>query len=91
MGRITLELRRCAAPESPVAWRIFHDRAMQAAGFQTPAGFARSWSERFPLQMNTLSGSKIIAGAFSLNDPEAAERFVGIVAVGDEAVRALSI
>jgi len=91
MGRMTLELRRCAAPESPVAWRIFHDRAMQAAGFQTPAGFARSWSERFPLQMNTLSGGKIIAGAFSLNDPEAAERFVGIVAVGDEAVRALSI
>jgi hypothetical protein len=41
--------------------------------------------------MNTLSGGKIIAGAFSLNDPEAAERFVGIVAVGDEAVRALSI
>jgi hypothetical protein len=91
MGRMTLELRRCAAPESPVAWRIFHDRAMQAAGCQTPAGFARSWSERFPLKMNTLSGGKIIAGAFSLNDPEAAERFVGIVAVGDEAVRALSI
>jgi uncharacterized ferritin-like protein (DUF455 family) len=89
MGRMTLELRRFAAPESPVAWRILHDRAVQTAGFSSLNQLAKAWEERFPLIMNEISCGKITSGAFSLNDSGAAERFMGMVAVGAEAVGAL--
>jgi uncharacterized ferritin-like protein (DUF455 family) len=91
MGRVTLELRRFAGAESVVGWRIFHDRAVRSMGYESLRAFGEKWSERFPVVMGRSEEGpeRIVSGALALNDGETAERFLGVMAVGREAVKAL--
>ena len=91
MGRVTLELRRFAGPETPVAWRIFHDRAARDSGAADLAEFAARWRRRFPLERQAIGEgpARVVSGVLPLNDPAVAGRFVGLIAWGREATSAL--
>jgi uncharacterized ferritin-like protein (DUF455 family) len=83
MGRATLEARRFAAPDATVAWRIFYHRHVRAAGLRSLTEFARDLRTRHPL---VLKHGRIASGAVILNDPAAAETFLGVLFVGEAAM-----
>ncbi len=82
MGRATLEARRYAAPESTVAWRIFYHRHVRAAGLSSLSALAEQLRARHPLVMQE---RRILSGAVILNEPPAAETFLGVLFAGDPA------
>jgi len=82
MGRVTLEARRFAAPESPVAWRIFYHRHVRAAGLKSLTEFAAHLRAQHPVVMEN---GRLANGAVILNDPAAAETFLGVLFAGDAA------
>jgi hypothetical protein len=82
MGRVALEARRLAAPDSPVAWRIFYQRHAREAGHSSLAGYAAQIRVANPL---VLRDRRIVSGAICLNDPAKAEKFLGVLFVGRQA------
>ena len=82
MGRVTLEARRFAAPESPVAWRIYYQRHVREAGCRTLAEFAAQIREKHPVIMQE---RRLHSGAVCLNDPDTAEKFLGVLYAGESA------
>lgn len=86
MGRVALEARRFAVPEVPVAWRIFYHRHVRSAGLKTLAEFADQLRTRHPVVMEE---GRLASGAVILNEPAAAETFLGVLLAG-EPVRTLA-
>lgn len=82
MGRITLEARRFAAPESPVAWRIYYQRHVREAGCRTLAEFAARIRAQHPVVMEQ---GRLLSGAVCVNDPATAEKFLGVLYAGGAA------
>jgi uncharacterized ferritin-like protein (DUF455 family) len=86
MGRLTLEARRFAVPESPVAWRIFYRRHVRAAGCRNLIEFADWIRARHPLQVDGSGREpRLVSGAVCLNDPATAEKFLGVLFAGESA------
>ena len=85
MGRVTLEARRFVAPESTVAWRIYYQRHVRAAGCRTLAEFAARIRADHPVVMQE---GRLVSGAVCVNDPATAEKFLGVLYAGDAARRA---
>lgn len=82
MGRVTLEARRFVAPESTVAWRIFYHRHVRAAGLRSLVEFAEQLRAQLPVVMDH---GRLTSGAVILNDPAAAETFLGVLFAGESA------
>ncbi|KAF0241914.1 MAG: hypothetical protein FD180_4204 [Planctomycetota bacterium] len=82
MGRAALEARRFAAPESPVAWRIFYQRHAREAGLRTLTEFAAQLRAASPV---ALREGRLLSGAVCLNDPAKAAKFLGVLFVGEAA------
>ncbi|MBP7951312.1 MAG: DUF455 family protein [Verrucomicrobiales bacterium] len=78
MGRLTMELRRLADPGRTVQLRIVSKKQVREAGCPSLVEYARKVLEQHPLHRGRVG---IEAGAFFLNDPEAADAFLGEVQV----------
>jgi hypothetical protein len=83
MGRVTLEARRFAVPESPVTWRIFYQRHVREAGCATLVDFAAKLRAAHPL---IREGPRLLSGAVCLNDPATAASFLGVLFAGESAL-----
>ncbi|NUN48669.1 MAG: DUF455 family protein [Candidatus Brocadiae bacterium] len=82
MGRATLEARRFVAPQVPVAWRIFSRRHALESGAESLVAFAGQLRQAHPV---VLKDGRLLSGAVCLNDPGAAETFLGVLFAGDPA------
>ncbi|MES2708437.1 MAG: DUF455 family protein [Verrucomicrobiota bacterium] len=84
MGRVTLDLRRFAAPGRVISFRILHRRAARLAGFPSLAEQADALTASDPpLLADTTSGPRLIRGTLALNDPRRAESFLALLTVHD--------
>jgi uncharacterized ferritin-like protein (DUF455 family) len=86
MGRVTLEARRFASPESPVAWRIFYHRHVREAGCTSLIEFAAKLRAAHPI---VREGLRLLSGAVPLNDPSTADSFLGVLLAGESASRSI--
>jgi uncharacterized ferritin-like protein (DUF455 family) len=73
MGRVTVELMRQTCQGSFGWFRLISRRMAQAEGFSDFPAYARSLSERFPLQLEGEPAPRIREGAVCLNDPAQAQ------------------
>lgn len=82
MGRVTLDLRRFAAPGKVISFRILHRRAAKQAGFSTLAAQAEALTAADPAVLaDTSSGPRLIQGTLPLNDPSRADSFLALLTV----------
>lgn len=90
MGRVTLESRRFAAPESSVAWRIFYQRHAKEAGCAGLVELAEKLRATWPVETQECGGTVRLAhGAVCLNDPAEATQFLGVLFAGRAASQVL--
>jgi uncharacterized ferritin-like protein (DUF455 family) len=73
MGRVTVELMKRVAPGSHGLFRLVSRKQALAGGFADFMAYARSLSEKFPIQLKGEPSPRISAGAICLNDPEQAQ------------------
>jgi uncharacterized ferritin-like protein (DUF455 family) len=73
MGRVMVELMRQTSQGSFGLFRLFNRAAVRAEGFENFHAYARSLSERFPLQLEGDPNPRIREGALCLNDPNRAQ------------------
>ncbi|RYD34876.1 MAG: DUF455 family protein [Verrucomicrobiaceae bacterium] len=82
MGRVTLDLRRFAAPSKVVSLRILHRRALKGMGFSSLAEQAEALTAADPPVLTvTSSGPRLTSGTLPLNDPRRAEAFLALLTV----------
>jgi uncharacterized ferritin-like protein (DUF455 family) len=78
MGRLTVELMKQTCPGSSGMFRILNRPAINAAGHEDFASYARCLSETSPLQLEGHPVAKIREGALCLNDPAQAQGFLAV-------------
>jgi hypothetical protein len=81
MGRLTLELMQRTCPGSCGLLRLVSRAQAHAEGCADFAGYARSLSARFPLNLEGEPMPKIREGAMCLNDPAQAQVCLAIFQV----------
>lgn len=82
MGRVTLDLRRFAAPSKVITFRILHRRAARLAGFPSLAAQAENlMAANPPVLTPTSSGPRLVSGNLPLNDPAWAQSFLAVLTV----------
>jgi uncharacterized ferritin-like protein (DUF455 family) len=81
MGRLTVELMKHVAPGSRGVFRLINRKQALAEGFADFPAYARSLSERFPLQFKGDPSPRISEGAICLNDPATAQVCLAIFQV----------
>jgi uncharacterized ferritin-like protein (DUF455 family) len=81
MGRITVELMKHAAPGCLGLFRLIGRKQIFAQGFVDFTAYARSLSERFPIQLKGEPSPRISEGAICLNDPAQAQVCLAIFQV----------
>lgn len=90
MGHIALRLSKRIAPGVSGVWRVLNKNQLHARGIPSFLELARSWRQAFPAQFAVgPQGNRIEKGIFFTNDPTRATMTLGVVAVGDDAVRFL--
>ncbi|HXI70787.1 MAG TPA: DUF455 family protein [Verrucomicrobiae bacterium] len=73
MGRVTVELMKHVAPGSRGLFRLISRKQALAEGSEDFITYARSLTERFPIQLKGEPSPRISAGAICLNDPTQAQ------------------
>ncbi len=73
MGRVTVELMKHVAPGSRGLFRLISRKQALAEGFADFIAYARSMSERFPIQLKGEPSPRISQGAMYLNDSAQAQ------------------
>jgi uncharacterized ferritin-like protein (DUF455 family) len=73
MGRLTVELMKHVAPGSRGLFRLVSRKQALAEGFSDFVAYARSLTEKFPIQLNGEPSPRISEGAVCLNDPVQAQ------------------
>ncbi len=73
MGRVTVELMKHVAPGSRGLFRLISRKQVLAEGFENFSNYARSLSERFPIQLKGDPSPRISEGAICLNDSAQAQ------------------
>lgn len=82
MGRVTLDLRRFAAPSKVITFRIIHRRRAKMAGFPSLAAQGEALiSADPPVLSPTSSGLRLVSGNLPLNDPARAQSFLAVLTV----------
>ncbi len=85
MGRVTVELMKHVAPGSRGLFRLISRKQALAAGFADFPAYARSLSERFPVQLKGEPSPRISEGAICLNDPAQAQVCLAVFQVAHAA------
>jgi len=79
MGRVTVELMKHVAPGSHGQYRLISRQQALAAGFTDFSAYARSLSERFPIQLKGDPTPRISEGVLCLNDPARAQACLAVL------------
>jgi uncharacterized ferritin-like protein (DUF455 family) len=85
MGRLTVELMKHVAPGSRGLFRLVSRKQALAEGFGDFVAFARSLTEKFPIQLKGAPSPRISEGAICLNDPAQAKVCLAIFQVAHAA------
>ncbi len=85
MGRLTVELMKHVAPGSRGLFRLVSRKQALAEGFGDFVAFARSLTEKFPIQLKGDPSPRISEGAICLNDPAQAKVCLAIFQVAHAA------
>ncbi len=85
MGRLTVELMKHVAPGSRGLFRLVSRKQALAEGFGDFVAFARSLTEKFPIQLKGEPSPRISEGAICLNDPAQAQVCLAIFQVAHAA------
>ena len=78
MGRLTVELMRQTCQGSFGVFRLVNRAVLRAEGFDDFIAYARSLTERFPLQLQSEPAPRIREGAICLNEPARAQAGLAI-------------
>lgn len=84
MGRVIVELMQHTCPGSCGLFRLINRTRLRAEGVDDFPDFARSFSQRFPLQLEGEPVPRIREGAVCLNDPEEARVCLALFRVARE-------
>jgi uncharacterized ferritin-like protein (DUF455 family) len=82
MGRLTVELMKQTRPGSCGAFRLINRAMLRKEGTSDFAAYARSWSARYPVELEGEPVPQIRRGAVVLNDPEQARICLATFQVG---------
>jgi uncharacterized ferritin-like protein (DUF455 family) len=82
MGRVLVELMRQTCQNSFGLFRLVNLAQLRAETFENFPDYARSLTEKFPLQIETEPVVRIRAGALCLNDPATAQVCLAVFQVG---------
>ena len=82
MGRVALHLGRRVNSARTAVWLVLRTKDIAAAGFATAGAFAAHLEERHPARL-TPSGDQLDEGILFTTDPERAQAFVSLLAVGE--------
>ncbi len=85
MGRVTVELMKHVAPGSRGLFRLINRKQALAEGSVDFIAYARSLSERFPIQLKGEPSPRISEGAICLNDPAQAQVCLAVFQVAHAA------
>jgi len=77
MGRVLVELMRQTGQNCFGSFRLVNAAQLRAAGFENFPAFARSLSEKFPLQLEG-NPPRLRSGALCLNDPTTAQACLAV-------------
>ncbi len=86
MGRVLVELMRQTCQNSFGTFRLVNQAQLRAEGFENFPGYARSLTEKFPLQLEGEPVPRIRSGALCLNDPASAQVCLAVFRVGHQSV-----
>jgi hypothetical protein len=81
MGRVTVELMKRVAPGSRGLFKLVSRKQVVAEGFADFSAYARSLTEKFPIQLKGEPSPRISAGAICLNDPARAQVYLAVFQV----------
>jgi hypothetical protein len=82
MGRVLVELMRQTCQNSFGLFRLVNLAQLRAETFENFPDYARSLTEKFPLQIETEPVVRIRAGALCLNDPATAQVCLAVFQAG---------
>jgi uncharacterized ferritin-like protein (DUF455 family) len=85
MGRVTVELMKHVAPGSRGLFRLISRKQALAEGFANFSSYARSLTEKFPIQLKGEPSPRVSEGAFCLNDPAQAQVCLAVFQVAHAA------
>jgi len=88
MGRLTVELMKQTCPGSHGRFRLVNLAMMRAEGFADFPAFARSLTERQPLQLQGQPTPRLREGVVCLNDPATAQVCLAVFEVSRERIGA---
>ncbi len=91
MGRVAVELMKHVAPGSRGLLRLISRKQALAEGFADFMTFARSLTERFPIQLKGEPSPRISEGAICLNDPAQAQVCLAVFQVTHAAGAVVSL
>jgi uncharacterized ferritin-like protein (DUF455 family) len=82
MGRVLVELMRQTCQNSFGTFRLVNPAQLRAEGFENFPDYARSLTEKFPLQLDSEPVPCIRSGALCLNEPTTAQVCLAVFVVG---------
>ncbi len=85
MGRVLVELMRQTAQNCFGVFRLVNAAQLHAEGFENFHAFAKSLTEKFPLQLEGEPVPRIRSGAVCLNNPSAAQVCLAVFQVSRKA------
>jgi uncharacterized ferritin-like protein (DUF455 family) len=85
MGRVTVELMNHVAPGCRGLFKLVNRKQALAEGFADFLAYARSLSEKFPIQLKGEPSPRISEGAICLNDPAQAQVCLAVFQVAHAA------
>jgi uncharacterized ferritin-like protein (DUF455 family) len=85
MGRVTVELMKRVAPGSRGLFKLVSRKQVLAEGFADFSTYARSLTEKFPIQLKGEPSPRISEGVICLNDPAQAQVCLAVFQVAHAA------